>query len=523
MASLWPLDPTRAAQWDEAKNFIRQDKNVPFRRLLATSPWLIYHVHPTDGTLLHVALELDPSYSRQLLAVGADPFRNDAARQTPFEKARAIDRDLYLELLTWHQERVDRDTYAKRNKDFFSEDRSKNLFHAARHGLADDILLYVDKKTLRVKDTYERTALHVAAIHGDPDTVRELLEAGARTNSTDNRRQQAIQLAARYHRYTATEIILHHKPPGDRILRSLLSTAIRSQDKPMAELFLQHWQRPDHIQAYLQLAIQSSDSPYMLALGLPKQDGEPWAEDPITLLHTALRHNRSRIVVELIKRQPELIHYRDGTGRPLLQQVIVHGIELRKNIPEMVEQLLSVGCDPNQTDAVGWTTSDYMIAAGEDPWKVKDATGLLTAWLPAVINDDPKLLPKDALPEELPFGYGPAHMMTNWGAAACLRQLNQPIDQASQQGPIDLNRINDDGQTALHLLPNTPSDRQQATAQALVDMGANLSAIDWSGRTPIDYVANRYEKPYAVLNSAGAPTGETLQRLQEAGESADDF
>ena len=104
-------------------------------------------------------------------------------------------------------------------------------------------------------DEYGRTALHYAALDGDHERVRELVDAGADPSAQDDDGRTGLHFAAQERSPGATEILL--KAGADTNLVDIhgngpLWTAIMNcrGDRQIIELLLEHGADPDQANRY---------------------------------------------------------------------------------------------------------------------------------------------------------------------------------------------------------------------------------------------------------------------------------
>ena len=175
--------------------------------------------------------------------------------------------------------------------------------------------------------------------------------------------------------------------------------------------------------------------------------------------------------------------------------------------------------DNNSNDTNKWQAQDYFVTAGFLAPGL--APGVLQPWQDAVLNDQPARATTVELPPRLVANGTPlSHWLTVCGSSAFIAELSHKL--APEDVDSFVTARNADGQQALHLLRLTPTEKQTAVATQLMNIGANVNASDWSGRTPLDYLTED-DPAYAILIANGAISSGTIDDEHSRGEKFPEF
>jgi ankyrin repeat protein len=342
-------------------------------------------VHAVDSrgrTPLHIAAEKqDAQLGAFFVSLGADVNALDNAGRSPLN----ISAELGDSSTAKHLVRAGADIHHPLSRDTPSAARSPALSGITRKGDFLDALL--TEESLRSLDGEGRTILHLAALEGDPEAVRQILKAPAFAGGN------TLEAAGRDGR-TALDLALSRPDSRDHAeaAEKLILAGARSQDA---------------IYSYFAPAVRSSN--YNIRLF----DGR-------TPLHYAAREGHLGLLSFFIDRQAQ-INIKDASGAAALHEAARAG-----NI-EAMELLLSRGADPNAQDAKG----NSPLHLGIPSESHREAIGLLLAYQAnSNLRDE--------------HGDSPLHIVITLNR-------NSAIVQSLLSGGTDVSIRNIDGKTALYL------------------------------------------------------------------------
>jgi ankyrin repeat protein len=267
-------------------------------------------VHAVDSrgrTPLHIAAEKqDAQLGAFFISLGADVNALDKEGRSPL----SISAKFGDSLMAGHLVRAGADIHHPLPGNDLSTADSPALSGITWKGDFLDALL--TRESLKSLDENGRTILHLAALEGDPEAVRQILAAPAFTGD-------ALEITGRDGR-TALDLALSRPDSRDHAeaAEKLIAAGARSQDI---------------IYAYFAPAVRSSN--YNIRL----YDGR-------TPLHFAAREGHTGLLNLFIDRKAQ-INIKDASGAAALHEAARAG-----NI-EAMELLLSRGADPNAQDAKG--------------------------------------------------------------------------------------------------------------------------------------------------------------------------
>jgi ankyrin repeat protein len=505
------LSPALAAIWRQAINDIDTSNAVALRRRLADQPWLRYHVQHRDGTLLHYAASTNAPMTQALITAGVDIFRRNG--DGTVATATAIDEDA-RQIWAWYQQRVDR--LLKRDS---HKDTSSSIFTAVQQGTPAEIPQKIDKKGRRATTQQGLNLLHVAAIQGNPQSITRLLKAHVSERHRDKKRRLPVQIAIEHNHLDAARALINKRAPSGRELRRLLQIAINKEDHDLATLLLeQHKNRKEAQLSYHLQIIAGTDSAYLLEASLatlPERDSQQMA----SYFKAALEKRRVNILASLLRTKPNLA---TATTPPAMILMSQHPPE-DESTRSIIELLLKHGASCSQTTTEGFSIIDYWIAQGINPATFAYAPTDLpqsptAALLPALQSDQPDDLPKktDQLKMRFPLQRTLAHVLVEWGAARCIEQVWQKLDW---------HQYDHEGYQPLHLLPQTPTERQYQTAQALLATPTRFNVSTWSGKTLLDLISANEEHQALrdLLIANGAVSSQELVEQQSRGQPFEDL
>ncbi|TVY76036.1 Ankyrin-3 [Lachnellula suecica] len=362
-------------------------------------------------------------------------------------------------------------------------EKSTPLTRAITLGFPIDLIkLLVEKGAdVNAEDEHGRLALHHAAILGNEDVLRILLENGAEVDCTDTFRHSrtALHYATKFQKETAVQVLLEYKAAVNTLDakdRTALHLAAKGVRERIVELLLEKDADP-------KLADKEGNTPLHLAvitlfggsilaieLLLSKSNVNAIDNDGATALHHAAKHGEEGAVPFLLEKGADL-EILDKAKRSVLHYAAQNGSTA------ILESLVREDTDLEAADEDG-ETALYIAAY----YSRSDAVRLL--------------LDKGASPN-------------------CKNNNNQtPIYQAVWEGELDMVKLFRDRGAALDvvesnfgytLLHRACSEGREEIVRYLLKSGHSVEVLDEDGWTPLHVAAlNGYVEVMELLHESHA-------------------
>lgn len=382
-----------------------------------------------------------------------------------------------------------------------------------------------------------QTVLMTAARTGSVGAVKVLIEAGADVNARERWYQQtAVTWAAAENHAAVVTLLAEHGADLDALSRvieppkrgenvGVIGTSPRGGFTPVAFAA-----REGAIDAVRALADAGAD------LNAPDPDGIP----PLSI---ALLNGHYDTAMALIEKGADVNKVDRGGRGPLFIAVDMHTLESRFNRPApvqydrrgtdpvaVVKALLHRGASVNAQLAQNIIPPKY--SASGNPTLTKGATPFLKAATTSDVELMKLLLEYGANPFQMNLNHTNAVMMASgigWRVVemAALNRQEEAIEAVKLLLPygLDINAVNDDGDTALHgAARRTPERDSTKLIQFLVDNGANLNAVNKVGRRPLEEALGGTEEGMNDRRGVNHASAALLRQLmglpQDAADSA---
>jgi ankyrin repeat protein len=272
------------------------------------------------------------------------------------------------------------------------------------HGRPEAVMtLLANGADARATDNEGNTPLHHAARSTDPAVAALLLDAGAHVDAINGEGHSPLAIACGSGNWRLARFLIEHgarpEPVGGE--PALLAAVSGDDDPGGAQLLLRHKARVDargaeHRTALLQ-ACASGNVDIAGVLLEAGADRNAQDEHGMTPLLEAAHHGHGAVVARLAASKPNARAV-DAQQRNALMLACLGGAA-----PELLQQLLALGVDPQQVDAEGRRAIDVAIAHGRWPQvAVLDPEYALPATVAEGLADGQLLRsPRDLLREAL--------------------------------------------------------------------------------------------------------------------------
>jgi ankyrin repeat protein len=272
------------------------------------------------------------------------------------------------------------------------------------HGRPEAVMtLLANGADARATDNEGNTPLHHAARSTDPAVAALLLDAGAHVDAINGEGHSPLAIACGSGNWRLARFLIEHgarpEPVGGE--PALLAAVSGDDDPGGAQLLLRHKARVDargaeHRTALLQACASGNVD---IAGVLLEAGADRNAQDAhgMTPLLEAAHHGHAAVVARLAASKPNARAV-DAQQRNALMLACLGGAS-----PELLQQLLALGVDPQQADAEGRRAIDIAIAHGRWPQvAVLDPEYALPATVAEGLADGQLLRsPRDLLREAL--------------------------------------------------------------------------------------------------------------------------
>ena len=475
-------------------------------------------------TLLHFANSVEQG--EYLLSLGIDVNSQDQNSETPLHYAAHIGDTRLADLLIKHGAKISiRDvrgytplvfavTGMKRKPDVVSYFAQK-LKECGKRNITSDFALHfcdgISPEVLRVlldvgfsvnKRLHYYTPLH-SAVRGEPETVRLLLENGAKLRVTDDFGETPFQLAAKFGKAETLRVLLHKDPSLIRAVdwreRNALYWAIAWCNTECIRFLLDHGCKFDikavdkkgnnalqkvivscHDDSYLNIAETVLE--HIAFIGRKDEILNAVNKDGWTALHSAVACGNI-FMAHLLLRYRFSVNAVDKTGKtPLF---------LCKNKVELCNHLIKNGADLAKTDRKGNSLLHNASAT--------------YAYSTFIVD-----LLLDQRPADVHFrnvgGETPLHIAVRTNQYEKAKML---LD-----GGADMNAADKRGHTPLHV-----SAKYATVCHLLVERGVNVNAVDHEGNTPLHLAALENEINGEQLLSFFIEHGGDVTKANKKGKS----
>jgi ankyrin repeat protein len=478
---------------------------------------------------LHTAIMLnrDPEIIQTLLEGGADVSIHNIDGKTPLFIAIEADRNSYIPLLLEYRSDI-----------FAVDNRGITPFEMAAQN-RDTLTSLITGETVLQDDNKGNTLLHLAIKKQlEPDIIGLILDKDARINARNKEGDTALHLAIRENYQETGELLLRR---GANIF-----DPNASGESPLYQAFhntpgnLREWiVNPDTLEArdglgntmlhYVAQWKLDSVIPRIIQRGANLEAANATGETP---LFVAAKYN-SPSTIQVLLSEGASVSSRDTLGNNLLHAAV------RWNAADSATALINAGVEVNAHalngktplhDAVrlGITEVEPILTGNGADLEARDVDGntpfmeAVMARFPATVERLGRLGSDPAIRNNR--GDTPLHIAVEMGRSDLVTQLlgwntsiharnslgRTPFQLALATSPqmlttiLSQNRIfssDDDGASPLHIAIN--EDAPLSFIEIIVVQGAQLSAVDAEGRTPLRLTMDRQRWDAAKILADG--------------------